>query len=479
MPSATSHLIAIGIDALEPKLVERLVEQGRLPAIAEARRNGAMLRLHAPTEVGSGAVWPTFVTGHLPAVHGIHGLWTWSPETMTLRELQWSHLTPFWQEAAEAGRRVLVLDVPFAPVVGHPNLVEIADWGAHDTLTGELVVRPSEYGEAVRCVGSHPLSSGAVDAAGHDDLDGLQRVSRLCREGIRLRGELALELWEKSKPDVGIIVFPEFHHAGHLLWHLLETPDEALLTGVVEELDGQIGRLIHRTGATPIIFGLHGMRPTRGTPWILPSILEEMGDQVPEPLGETSWRDRAAMAAIGIKKRIPPGLKQIYYRLVPRSVTRRLAQPLEPLRLDWSRTRAFSIPSDQHGWIRMNVRGRERDGIVAPEHYDSARRELRERLLEMRSTDGRPIVDDILFTTDAPGDPSFLLPDLVVHWTDAAEDSPLRLEGWKSTARPRGTKFSSQHDALGFCILPPGVETSTADLDARDLGPIICGSSRL
>ena len=30
--------------------------------------------------------------------------------------------------------------------------------------------------------------------------------------------------------------------------------------------------------------------------------------------------------------------------------------------IDWSQTRAFALPSDQHGWVRINLRGREAQG---------------------------------------------------------------------------------------------------------------------
>src|SRR5256885_8916367 len=54
----------------------------------------------------------------------------------------------------------------------------------------------------------------------------------------------------------------------------------------------------------------------------------------------------------------------IYYDALRPSATRYLARPTMLPAYDWARTRAFSLPTDQHGWIRINLRGRERAGIV-------------------------------------------------------------------------------------------------------------------
>ncbi len=467
-------VIAFGIDALEPALLERLVEQGRLPAIADLGTRGRMMAVSAPAEIGSGAVWPTFTTGLPPAVHGIHGPWMWSPATMGFRGLACEHLNPFWKGFAEQGGRALVLDIPFAPVVHHPNLVEIFDWGAHDALGGNTELSPPSIEPLVREVSEHPLMSTVIDATGRNDHEGLERVGRLCVEGARLRGELALRLLERDQPDLTIVNFPEMHRAGHFLWHLLGTSGEDRLISVLEEIDRQIGRILESIEATPVLFSLHGMKPTCGIPWILPALLEEMGYATPEPPARRSWKDHLATAAIQVKKRVPSRLKKLYYRSVPRAVTQRLAQPFDPLILDWSRTRAFSMPSDQHGWIRLNVQGRERDGIVSAEEFAPLRDEIRARLLELRTQGGRPVVEEILFTADTPGDASFLLPDLVVHWTDAAEASPLKLDAWSSEVMPRGTKFSAQHALYGFCIAPPGMQTGDEPVRAEELGSILC-----
>jgi predicted AlkP superfamily phosphohydrolase/phosphomutase len=90
---------------------------------------------------------------------------------------------------------------------------------------------------------------------------------------------------------------------------------------------------------------------------------------------------------------------------------------------DWSSTRFFALPLDLNGYVRVNLKGREAEGIVEPgaeleELLDELTRDF-ETLRDLR--DGAPIVSrvdrvDDLVGADAPR--RALLPDLIVRWTD-------------------------------------------------------------
>ena len=70
------------------------------------------------------------------------------------------------------------------------------------------------------------------------------------------------------------------------------------------------------------------------------------------------------------------------------------------------------------------------------------------------TTDGRTLVHDVLRTVVAAADAQSLsLPDLVVHWENAAFESPLEIKGSRVNIQPIGTKFTGQHSLDGFCIM--------------------------
>ena len=96
-------------------------------------------------------------------------------------------------------------------------------------------------------------------------------------------------------------------------------------------------------------------------------------------------------------------------------------QPATWYRRHWPSMRAFALPSFYDGRIRMNLRGRERDGIVEPSSYTAVCDEL-ERVLGacVDPRTGQSVVETI---ERAPGDPRDLdssASDLVVVWRGCA-----------------------------------------------------------
>src|SRR5258707_166471 len=101
-----SRVLAIGIDAAEPQFVRELIEHDELPALKSLLAEGKWLRVTSPAHIGSGSVWPTFITGEEPAKHGVCGEWSWQPETMDLTRYSGCNLQPFWKALRAEGMRV-------------------------------------------------------------------------------------------------------------------------------------------------------------------------------------------------------------------------------------------------------------------------------------------------------------------------------------------------------------------------------------
>lgn len=469
-----SRVLAVGVDAAEATLVRRLLETGALPCLRRLLDGGVWGAVRSPAAIGSGAVWPTFVSATPPAVHGLHGEWAWRPDLMRVARPAWDHLVPFWRRLAAAGHTAVVLDVPLAPLAARPGCVEVAEWGAHDQLTGRLAVWPARLEPLVREEGGvHPFAAERVDAEGPHDAAGLARVVARCRRGVEQRGALALRLLREVEPDLALVVFTEVHRASHLLWHTVDPthPTRAAagpgpaagdegLPGVFREVDRQLGRLVEaaRPDATVLVFALHGMRPAHGVPAVLDPLLRALGFAARRGWREQSWAERAGGALAAVKRAAPPGLKVLYRRLAPDAVVGRLTQLAMPVpAYDWARTRAFALPTDQHGWVRVNLAGREARGIVEPGRYDATCAAVAAALLGVTDESGAPLVRDVVRTADGPEAAAGLrLPDLVVHWSDATLASPLRVRTPSVAAPAVGSKHSGQHAPAGFFVWRPG-----------------------
>ena len=125
-----SNVLAVGIDAAEATFVRQLIEQGEMPALRGLLKNGRWLRIDSPAHIGSGAVWPTFMTGVEPSIHGMYSEWSWMPEAMSLTRYHGRNLTPFWKSLAQQNISLGVFDVPFALPVGVSRGFEVCEWWA-------------------------------------------------------------------------------------------------------------------------------------------------------------------------------------------------------------------------------------------------------------------------------------------------------------------------------------------------------------
>ncbi|HEY0320964.1 MAG TPA: alkaline phosphatase family protein [Pyrinomonadaceae bacterium] len=485
------RVLAIGLDAAEPTLIRRHMETGELPVLKRLLEEGTWSSVASPARIGSGTVWPTFFTGTEPAAHGIHSDWCWQPETMSLMRYDGRKLTPFWKSLADEGMRVGVLDMPFAPLVGLSSGFEINEWGAHDVFEGRMRFAPENLSDILtKQLAPHPFSIEKPGALAEHDFDGLKKFSAGCLEGVGLRGELASRLIRETGTQLSIIIFPEIHHAAHKLWHTLASGNslyahgeiedarqlENALPDILREVDRQIGRLIEAAGdeATVLVFSLHGMRLARGLPAFLAPLLCATAHSHIAGWTAQNWTERALSLFAAIKRRTPSGLKKLYHRGLPQEVTHKLAQPTMIPAYDWRQTRAFALPSDQHGWIRINLAGREAKGCVPLERYSETCREIEEMLRSLATEDGRPLVRDVIRTAQAADDSlSQVIPDMVVHWQDAAFELPMRMNGLLLEAHPAAAAQTGQHAPDGFCIVKGRKARGAQTISAAEIHSII------
>ncbi|MDQ2937306.1 MAG: alkaline phosphatase family protein [Acidobacteriota bacterium] len=463
------RLLAIGIDAAEPTLVRKLIEQGRMPTLERLLRDGKWMKVESSARIGSGSVWPTFMSGQGPGVHGVYGEWVWHAETMDLSRYRGSNVAPFWKRLAEGGVSVGVLDVPFMPMVGLSDGFEISEWGPHDLVEYEPQIGPARVADLIAKQPPHPLSVNP-SASGPHDYKNLQKLSDACLQGIKLRGALARSLLTETRPQLSLIAFTEIHHSAHYLWHTVEPEHQVYRTDqfanlnntrhplddIYGEVDRQIGELMKAVSdeTAVMVFSLHGMQPAHGVPAFLAPLLCEMGFARFANWNSQGWPDRSRAFVAELKSRSPKWLKKLYYRILSPTVTHRLALTTMLPLYDWNHTQAFALPTDQHGWIRINLIGREARGIVPAECYDETCNILEKALRDSTTEDGRPLVREVIRTAYRVEDAlAQRIPDLVVHWDDAVFASPLRIKGSAIRTEADGKKFVGQHSDDGFCIL--------------------------
>ena len=74
-------VIVIGLDGLEPTIVEEMLQAGELPQLARLRALGGYTRLATTTPAQTPVAWSTFATGVNPGGHGIFDFLRRDPAT--------------------------------------------------------------------------------------------------------------------------------------------------------------------------------------------------------------------------------------------------------------------------------------------------------------------------------------------------------------------------------------------------------------
>ena len=112
-------VLVIGLDGMDPALVRRFTDSGRMPHFKRLLDLGAArpdLSMHGALPTITPAQWTTLACGCLPNVHGITDFWNQdpdSPDTIIYGlDSRLCKAEPIWNVTAEAGLRTLVWHWP-------------------------------------------------------------------------------------------------------------------------------------------------------------------------------------------------------------------------------------------------------------------------------------------------------------------------------------------------------------------------------
>ncbi|MBN1223267.1 MAG: alkaline phosphatase family protein [Candidatus Aminicenantes bacterium] len=79
--SHINQLVIVGLDGMEPTLVEKFMSEGKLPNLAKLKKTGAYARLKTTIPAISPVAWSSFMTGCNPCKHNIFDFLSRDPKT--------------------------------------------------------------------------------------------------------------------------------------------------------------------------------------------------------------------------------------------------------------------------------------------------------------------------------------------------------------------------------------------------------------
>ncbi len=482
---AKSRVAMIGIDAAELSFIE--ASPSSFPNLSRALKRGVARRLRSTAGELAGSVWPTFYTGAPPGEHGVYHHLQWDAQAMRLRRVSadWLYCEPFWYELERRGHRVIAMDIPMSFPSRLSRGVEVINWGSHDQL-GPFTTQPRELkGEIRRRVGAHPMG---YEIPVNKTRGELSRIRDNLVAGARIKGDLARWLLGAHEWDFSVVVFGECHRGGHILWPE-DASEEAIipqnaLLDVYRAVDEAVGQLLDALPSQTmvIIFSLHGMGLNNSQEHFVPRIMDRVNRRFRADQSETdapaAQGQRSVMRML--REKVPARLQNAIAQAVPVALRDMVVNRATTSGYDWARTPGLAVLADLNGYLRFNLRGREKLGSVdaGSERFAQYVDGLRDCFRGFRLAEsGEPLVKDLLFANhDFAGKRSHHLPDVVVTWSGAAPTDRISSTDAGEIVAELATGRSGNHRPDGFCIViyaDPAQATTVLPEHILDLAPMV------
>lgn len=468
-----NRLVVIGLDSADFYLIRKWMDEGHLPTLTSLAQRGIMQRLDSTADVGSDTVWPSFFTGTSPAKH--NGFFSRRLKCGTYRLIFEPEATivkrePFWMPLGRAGKRIILLDIPKTYPRRDLNAIQLVGWGNHapgwhaDSWPAEILKEVRDR------FGNYPVQD--CDRFVPSGFRELSRFYQTLLSGIQKKASVSRHFLTQEDWDLLITVFGEPHCAGHNFWHLMDShhprydrkSSETLgnvILNVYASVDAAIGNLMEtHPDATYVILSTEGMGPNYTGSFLLPEILRRLGVAsnkgmlrrwAPSRLwGPHAIRNLRSLLPTPVRRAV-----ESFKHIVPHKSWGSWKTRLMNASEDWRQSRAFCVPSDFNGAIRVNLKGREPCGLVEPgPEYDALCGELTEALSQLVNADtGRAAVSEVVRVDSIhQGEHLRNFPDVIVKWKGDAPICRLSSPRIGTVVGTNQHERSGSHRPYGFII---------------------------
>jgi predicted AlkP superfamily phosphohydrolase/phosphomutase len=428
-------VLVIGLDSADAELIERWCAAGYLPTLATLRQQGMWGRLGTTAEVMHVSAWPSLYTGTMPGKHGMYHAYQISAGEQDVHRTRADEcaLPPFWKFLDAAGRRCIVMDAFMSfPLDGFQGM-QILEYGTWTWFDEPLATPNGVWDDIIRQFGPYPVPEHTRVLTRPEPV----RFHEQLLAGVAVKSKVVRWLLREKPWDMFFVTFGEPHPAGHYLWHLEDAaypahPAEASQTlahavrDVYVAVDTAIGDILNGLDddVTVIVTSGDGMGPNYAGCHFMPEILHRLGVFYAASVGAspdgaaTSERPRKSVLST-IRDAIPLSVRRSVARCLPRHLNYRLSMKWANANIDWARTKAFCLPNANEGYLRLNLRGREPQGIVENgAAYAELLAELQTACQELVNPQNGRLAAHQVIRTDSvfPGEQRQHLPDLVVNW---------------------------------------------------------------
>lgn len=409
-------LVIIGLDAADPDLLIQWAETGHLPNIARLMGDGAWARTTGAEQICEHGIWLSLFSGLSRGKFGYYYFNQINPGSYDLVRTNGYDIQakPFWADFKDQNIKSLVIDAPDNDLISGIKGVQISGWAEHH-MTGPLRTWPESIKSEIEKQFDSQIT---VEEDLYSNLNKDKMIFQSLLSRTEKKGSLIRHYLKKNKFDLAVFVFGEPHTATHQFWKYRhkESPLKTAILDVYKKIDEQIEKIKKDLpqGSNIVLFSSTGMQDQYPCLGIVNDLCKKLGYM------HTKETKKTGLNLINfVRSVLPPSWRLGLSNLLPASTQQNLFSSQFFSNVDWSKTRAFSIPSTYTSFIRINLKGREPEGIVDPgnEYYELLNQIIDDFKLLKDPATGEGVVKSVekaheLFGSDC----HVALPDLIVEW---------------------------------------------------------------
>jgi len=433
MKNKPPEIVILGIDGGTWDLILPWVEQGRLPNFSFLLKEGTWGALQSTIPPVTAPAWTSFLTGKNPGQHGLYNFFELNPDTYGIEYscAASRKAKTIWRILGDQGKRVGVVNVPMTYPPEEVNGYMISGMDTPDE-DSSFIYPPALKEDIWRDVGKIQMDIHHLGYMTNDGKRELVLKEFIEQEQNRLK--LILYLMEKEPVDVFMVVFNAVDQAQHHFWHYMDPAHphfdakgakkfgEAIFS-IYQCIDEIIGQLLKKISAqtTVVLMSDHGFGPTSHRNFYINRLLEKAGflfvkDEHKAVAG--SFSNFIGRIEGFLRAQLPPEWKRKIAKLLP-GARAGLESYLSFSMIDWSRTKAYAVeisPTSPTIWV--NLKGRNKQGIVPSNDYNHVIESIQKVLHELRDPiDGSDVVSKTYRKEEIyQGKEMSKAPDLTLSW---------------------------------------------------------------
>ncbi|RQH00510.1 alkaline phosphatase family protein [Natrarchaeobius oligotrophus] len=395
--------LLVGIDAACDRVLAPLFEDDAVPTLESIYRDGTSGSLESQIPPWTASAWPSLYTGMNPGKHGVFGFLSFDGYDWDVVNATDVRERTLWELLDRHGITSVVVNVP----VTHPPRA----------FDGALIPGYTAP-ENPDC---HPdgLLADVRDAIGeyrvYPDEDAAD-LGAAYSDCVRMRGEAFRYLADRYDPEFGFLEF----QATDSIFHE-EPENEGAIRSIYRELDSQLEAILEEHEPDNVVVASdHGMGPYGGTEFRVNEFLRDEGfveirrggdgmptwatvrdgalkDGVDAGEYEPGFGERAmaGAAAVGLtSQRIAGVLERLGLDgVVAKRAPSRLVSA-GATQVDFPASAAYVRSRIELG-VRINLEGREPNGVVPAEEYEVVRTQLIDALRSVTTPEGEPLFESV------------------------------------------------------------------------------------